>query len=87
MSKKEKILDDMARMAGGAIGTIGNIRGQMKEEIRLRVDEMAMRMDLVPREDFERVEDMLKLARLEQEELRARIEKLENTLTSGKKAP
>jgi BMFP domain-containing protein YqiC len=86
MSKKEKILDDMARMAGGAIGTIGNIRGQMKEEIRLRVDEMAMRMDLVPREDFERVEDLLKQARLEQEELRARIEKLESTLTTGKKA-
>lgn len=86
MSKKEKILDDMARIAGGAIGTIGNIRGQIKEEIRLRLDEMAMRMDLVPREDFERVEDMLKLARLEQEELRTRIEKLENTLISGKKA-
>ena len=85
MSKKEKILADMARMAGGAIGTIGNIRGQMKEEIRLRVDEMAMRMDLVPREDFERVEDLLKLARLEQDELRARIEKLEKILTTGKK--
>ena len=86
MNKKEKILDDMARMAGGAAGTIGNIRSQIKEEIRLRVDEMAMRMDLVPREDFERVEDMLKQARLEQEELRARIEKLENTITPGKKA-
>jgi len=85
MSKKEKILDDMARMAGGAIGTIGNLRGQMKEEVRLRIDEMAMRMDLVPREDFERVEDMLKQARIEQEELRARIEKLEKYQTPDKK--
>lgn len=86
MSTKEKILDDMARMAGGAIGTIGNIRGQIKEEIRLRVDEMAMRLDLVPREDFERVEDLLKQARIEQDELRVRIEKLEQTITPGKKA-
>jgi len=75
----------MARMAGGAIGTIGNLRGQMKEEVRLRIDEMAMRMDLVPREDFERVEDMLKQARIEQEELRARIEKLEKYQTPDKK--
>lgn len=86
MSKKEKILDDMARMAGGAVGTIGNIRDQMKEEIRLRVDEMAMRFDLVPREDFERIGDMLKQARIEQDDLRARIEKLEETLTPEKKA-
>lgn len=76
----------MARMAGGAIGTIGNIRGQMKEEIRLRVDEMAMRLDLVPREDFERVEDLLKQARLEQDDLRARIEKLEQNINPDKKA-
>ena len=86
MSKKEKILDDMARMAGGAVGTIGNIRDQMKVEIRLRVDEMAMRFDLVPREDFERIGDMLKQARIEQDDLRARIEKLEETLTPEKKA-
>lgn len=86
MSTKEKILDDMARMAGGAVGTISSIRGQMKEEIRLRVDEMAMRLDLVPREDFERIEDMLKQARIEQEDLRARIEKLEETLTPENKA-
>ena len=76
----------MARMAGGAVGTISSIRGQMKEEIRLRVDEMAMRLDLVPREDFERIEDMLKQARIEQEDLRARIEKLEETLTPENKA-
>ena len=86
MSTKEKILDDMARMAGGAIGTIGNIRGQMKEEIRLRVDEMALRLDLVSREDFERVEDLLKQARIEQDALRARIEKLEQNITPSKKA-
>lgn len=86
MSTKEKILDDMARMAGGAVGTIGNIRGQIKEEIRLRVDEMAMRLDLVPREDFERVEDLLKQSRIEQDALRARIEKLEQSITPGKKA-
>lgn len=86
MSTKEKILDDMARMTGGAVGTISNIRGQMKEEIRLRVDEMAMRLDLVPREDFERMEDMLKQVRIEQEDLRARIEKLEETLTPEDKA-
>ena len=86
MSNKEKILDDVARMAGGAIGTISGLRGQINEEIRLRIDEMALRMDLVPRAEFERMESMLKQARIEQNELIKRIEKLEQQIAPKTKA-
>ncbi len=84
MSAREKILDDMARMAGGAIGSLSNIRSQINEELRLRVDEMALKMDLVPRAEFERLELMLQESRLMQDALLKRLEDLENANTNKK---
>lgn len=85
MVTKEKILDDMARMAGSAVGTLGNLSAQVKEEIRTRVDEAALRMDLVPRAEFERMEIMLQESRIKQEELLKRIETLEKLVQTEKK--
>ena len=53
MSSKDKVFDDIARMAGGAVTIMSGVTKQVREEIRARVDEMATRMDLVPREDFD----------------------------------
>ena len=80
MASKDRLLDDIAKMAGGAASALGNIQNQIKEDVKTRVDEIAMRMDLVPREDFERVEAMLKEYRTKQDELLKRIEALESQL-------
>ena len=80
MASKDRLLDDIAKMAGGAASALGNIQTQIKEDVKARVDEIAMRMDLVPREDFERVEAMLKEYRTKQDELLKRIEALESQL-------
>lgn len=77
MSKREKILDDIARMAGGTVGLVSDTGKQAREAIRARIDDWAMQMDLVPREDFERLEAMLEKARAEQDALVKRIEELE----------
>lgn len=84
---KEKVLDDIARLAGGAASVAGGLGKQVKEEARSRIDDIASRMDLVPREDFERLEEMLKEARLQQEALTKRVEALEGkkTKTASKK--
>lgn len=75
----DKVFDDIARMAGGAVSIMSGLTRQAKDEIRARVDEWASRMDLVPREDFERLEIMLA-------ETRKRVETLEQKL-SGKNKP
>jgi BMFP domain-containing protein YqiC len=82
---REKILDDMARLAGGTAGFVGGLKRQIKGDLKSRVDEMAQRMDLVPREDFERLESMLVKAREEQEALAKRITALEEELKKSKK--
>ncbi|MGB4106272.1 MAG: accessory factor UbiK family protein [Alphaproteobacteria bacterium] len=84
MQAREKILDDVARVAGGAISAFGTIRRQVKDEVRARIDELAQRLDLVPREDFERVELMMFKAREEQANLAKRLEALEAKLAGPK---
>lgn len=87
MSTKEKILDDLARLAGGTVGILNDAGKQMQDGFKARIDEWAQNMDLVPREDFERLEVMLKQSREEQESLKERIQKLEeklDTLNSNK---
>jgi len=74
---KEKFFDDVARMAGGAAGLAADMSRQIREEMRVRFDELAQRMDLVPREDFERLEAMLAEARLQQKDLTKRVAALE----------
>jgi BMFP domain-containing protein YqiC len=80
MQAREKILDDVARVAGGAVSAFSSLRRQVKDEVRTRLDELAQRLDLVPREDFDRIELMLFKAREEQTNLIKRIEALEAKL-------
>ena len=55
-----KIFDDLSRVAGGAMNVFSAFREQILNDIKTRVDEAASRMDLVPREDFERLEAQVK---------------------------
>lgn len=81
MKPDSRFFDDVARVAGGAVNIVSGMQQQIRDEIRIRVEEMAAKMDLVPREDFEHVESMVQKLRTEQEALIKRIEALE----SGKK--
>lgn len=75
VARDNRLLDDIARVAGGAAGLLSSVRQQVTEEIRARFDDMADRMDLVPRADLERVETQVAA-------LQKRLDALE-----GKKAP
>ncbi len=73
----EKILDDIAKVAGGGVSILSGVRNQIRGDIQSRIDDLAQRMDLVPREDFERLEAVLIETRRQCEDLKARIESLE----------
>jgi BMFP domain-containing protein YqiC len=83
MLEKEKVLDDIARLAGGTVSALNGLRTQLKGDLRARIDEMALKLDLVPREEFERLETLLIATREQQQKLEARVAALENSL--GKK--
>lgn len=77
MKDKSEIFDDITKLAGGAAGTLNSVREQVKNDIKARVEEAAMRLDLVPREDLDRVEALLEKTIKDQQELIQRLEKLE----------
>ena len=77
MIKREKVLDDVARLAGGAVGLASDLKGQISEMVRSQIDAKAQDLDLVPREDFEKLELMLIEAREAQKSLEDRVAALE----------
>ncbi len=72
-----RILDDLAKVAGGAINVLSGVRQQIESEVKARVEEIAARMELVPREDVDRLEAMIAKLQSDNEEMKSRLDKLE----------
>ena len=72
-----RLLDDIARVAGGAVNIVSGLQQQLREDMRSRMDDIADRADLVPRDDLERAEAMIQKLRSRVDDLEARLEKLE----------
>jgi BMFP domain-containing protein YqiC len=77
MQTENRLLDDLARMANGALNTLSGLREEIESRVRERVERMLADMDMVPREEFEAVKAMAQKARAEQEDLAARLAELE----------
>ena len=80
-----KFLNDVAKMATGAMGSFSDVRDQVKKMVKERVEELLEDMDMVSRREFDRVEAVATKARARQEELEKRITALEKQLKT--KAP
>lgn len=83
-SQGPRILDDAARMAGGAAGLASALRRQVRNDVKSRVEDIAARLNLVPREDLDRIEAMIQALRTENENLSARVEALEGKKDKAK---
>lgn len=80
-----RFLDDIARVAGGAVNIVSGLQQQLREDLRSRVDSMADRADLVPREDMQRAEAMIATLRSRVDDLEARLDKIEGRKPAAKK--
>ncbi len=88
MQTQNKLLDDLARVASGAIGVAAGMREEVDARLRDQFARVLGRMDLVTREEFEAVRAMAIRAREEQEILSERVATLEAALkTTPKSAP
>lgn len=77
MQSDNRFLDDAAKLAGGAIGTLAGLRREIEALARQQVERLLARMDLVTRDEFEAVREMAAKARAEQEDLAQRLAALE----------
>ena len=87
MQSKNRIFDDAARLAGGALGTLAGIRREIEALVRQQLATFLDGMELVTREEFEAVKAMAAKARSEQERLEARIDELQAALAAKKSPP
>lgn len=77
MQTRNRLLDDLARVANGAVGVATGMREEIEALVQQRVERVLGRLNLVTREEFEAVKAMAARARSEQEALEKRIHDLE----------
>ena len=80
MQTQNRLLDDLARVATGALGVAAGMREEIEARLRDQFERILSNMDLVTREEFDAVQAMAAKARAEQEDLAARLTTLEAQL-------
>ncbi len=75
-----RFFDEVARLMNDAAGVAQGVRREFETLFRSQAERFLRDMDLVKREDFEAVKEMARLAREENEALKARVTALEAAL-------
>lgn len=78
-----RFFDEIARLMNDAAGVAQGVRREVDTVFRAQAERVLRDLDVVQREEFEAVKEMARLAREENEALKARIEALE--AKAGKK--
>jgi BMFP domain-containing protein YqiC len=85
MQSQNRLLDDLARVATGALGAFSGMREEVETRLKEQFERVLGRMNLVTREEFDAVRAMAAKARSAQEALEKRVAALEARL-GGKPA-
>lgn len=89
MENNNKFLNDISRMASGAVSGLMDVKHEIDVMVATKLEKLLQKMDLVTKEEFNTAQSMLTKSRIEQEELKKRLDALEgqlNDLTNGKKS-
>ena len=87
MQTSNRFLDDLAKVANGAVSTAVGVKDEIETIIRHRLEKLLANADLVPREEFEAVKAMASEARAEQERIAERLDNLEKTSSKPRRRP
>lgn len=80
MQTTNRLFDDIAKVANGAVSTLNGMKGEVEAMVRHRVERIMSDADMVPRDEFEAVKAMAAEARKQQEALEKRVAALEAKL-------
>ena len=83
MQTENRILDDLARLTSGALGSLASLKGEIDALVRQRLERLLGEMELVSREEFEAVKALAANARVAAEALEARVAALEAALKAA----
>jgi BMFP domain-containing protein YqiC len=77
-----RFFDEIGRLMNDAAGAAQGVKREVDTVVRNQAEKILRDLDIVKREEFEAVKDMARLAREENEALKARIAALEAKLAS-----
>jgi BMFP domain-containing protein YqiC len=77
---QNRLLDEFAKLMTDAAGVAQGMRREAEGVLRSGLERLMRDMDVVSREEFEAVKEMARLAREENEMLKARVTALEQAL-------
>ena len=77
MQTDNRFLDDLAKVASGALGSVSGMRHEIEVRIQQQLEKLLARMNLVPREEFDAMKAVAQAAREAQIKLEARVAALE----------
>ena len=78
-----RFFDEIGRLMNDAAGAAQGVKREVDTVVRNQAERILRDLDIVKREEFEAVKDMARLAREENEALKARIAALEAKLGSS----
>jgi BMFP domain-containing protein YqiC len=87
MQTDNRLLDDLSRIATGALGALQGVKGEVEQAFRQRLERALADMEIVSREEFEAVKAMAEAAREENIRLAERLAALESKQNSGTADP
>jgi BMFP domain-containing protein YqiC len=82
-----RFFDEIGRLMNDAAGAAQGVKREVDTVVRNQAEKILRDLDIVKREEFEAVKDMARLAREENEALKARIATLEAKLGVSPAAP
>jgi len=82
-----RMFDEMARLMNDAAGVASGVRREFDTFFKHQADRVLRDLDVVKREEFEAVKEMARIAREENEALKARIAALESQRGGGAHEP
>ena len=82
MQSDNRILDDMAKVATGALGSLTGLRAEIEAKVQQQLERLLGRMNLVSREEFETMKSVAQEARTEQIKLERRLQEIETKLST-----
>lgn len=86
MQTDNRFLDDLAKVASGALGSMSGVKHEVEMRLQQQMERLLGRMNLVSRDEFEAIKAVAQAAREQQIRLEARLLVLEARLAEGKAA-
>jgi BMFP domain-containing protein YqiC len=82
MQINNRFIDDLARVAAGALGVASGVRDEVESLLRARFERYLTDLSLVTREEFDAARDIAVRARENEEKLAVRLAELERRVAA-----